>query len=405
MVRCWQHFRGMRQTVTLSIGRNRYGFSLVNYFMDDIKAFAETVYDRFDRLGYCDEEEQQLPPREVLEEVCNVLLNVSCMPEEGRYPAFRVCFIDSDSPFLDVFLYAHVLRFREPVRFNRWELHKLALAMNADMSYLLVDINTDPFLVRGMIVSYTAWIKIMTREQSTGIRMPRIPNIAVTGPGRLEACFGEMTVVSYYAGSCGLFRTDTFTSTLVAQTLRENAKIPEQDRLSLLYRMIWHAKKLEHGGLIFLVPDVEACAPYMDIKYELPVRCLFQGGTDTEETAGVRREKEITAYAGLLARLTAVDGAVILTKDFDLVGFGAELLINPAKRQRPDMHFIGPDDCEELGGRFDDSGMRHRACYSFCDVVEGAVGIVISQEGTVRACTRHDGKVVVYSHVALPIGE
>ena len=48
-------------------------------------------------------------------------------------------------------------------------------------------------------------------------------------------------------------------------------------------------------------------------------------------------------------------------------------------------------------------GMRHRAGYRFCDAVEGSVAFIISQDGMVEACTKHDGKVVVYDNVALPL--
>ena len=47
--------------------------------------------------------------------------------------------------------------------------------------------------------------------------------------------------------------------------------------------------------------------------------------------------------------------------------------------------------------------MRHRAGYRFCSAVEGSVAFVISQDGVIEACTKHDGKVVVYDNVALPM--
>ena len=47
--------------------------------------------------------------------------------------------------------------------------------------------------------------------------------------------------------------------------------------------------------------------------------------------------------------------------------------------------------------------MRHRAAYRFCNVVEGSVAFVISQDGSIEACTKHGGKVVVYDNIALPM--
>jgi hypothetical protein len=47
--------------------------------------------------------------------------------------------------------------------------------------------------------------------------------------------------------------------------------------------------------------------------------------------------------------------------------------------------------------------MRHSAGYRFCSAVPGSVAFVISQDGVIEACTKHDGKVVVYDNVALPM--
>ena len=64
---------------------------------------------------------------------------------------------------------------------------------------------------------------------------------------------------------------------------------------------------------------------------------------------------------------------------------------------------FGEHHLEESTKQFKDYGMRHRAGYRFCDTVDGSVAVIISQDGGIQACTKHDGKVVVYDHVALPM--
>ena len=371
--------------------------------MSDITYFIDTVYKRFEQLDYCTEEDQELPSREDLEDVCQVLLNVSCMKEEGRYPAFRVCFIDPESPILDVYLYSHVLLFDEPILFANRELHKLAPALNSSMSYLILDISKKPFMITGLIASYTNWEQIMTRELTTGNRMPRIPNISVVEPGKLEACFGESPIVSYSSGTCLSFRTDTFTSTVIAEELRKDSTVSEEDRLSLLYRAIWHANGYGHGGHIYVVPSLEACAGLIEIKYRLPSPFLFGHDHEKNHVFGRMREKEIAAYADMIAKFTSVDGAVVLNKNLDLLGFGAETVVDVSSRETPAMRFISHDGLVDPTRHFNDNGMRHRACYRFCNAVEGTVAIIMSQDGTVKACTRHDGSVYVYDNVALPL--
>ncbi len=371
--------------------------------MNQIAAFVDAVYDCYDKVVPIAEEGQQLPPKDVLEEVCQTLLNVSCMREEGRFPSFRVCFIDPDSELLDTYIYAHVLRFKEPVGFTPRDLNKLAPALSPVMSYLILDIKERPFKAIGVIAAYTTWEKIVTRELSSGNRMPQVPNILVNGPGELRACFGETSMINYNAGRCIFFRTDIFTSTLVAEKLRQDTCISENDRLRLLYRILWKVSNYGHGAAILITPSAEACSEFIDLKYRLDSGFLFENGAKNEPLTATAKEKEITTYADLIARLTNVDGSVVLTKDLELLGFGAEILVDKMQRRHPDMCFMGYDNKEQTYKTFKDHGMRHRAGYRFCDAVEGSVAFIISQDGMVEACTKHDGKVVVYDNVALPL--
>lgn len=370
--------------------------------MDEIKQFVKTVCERFDSLENAPEEDQKLPPAPVLETVCHVLHNVSCQQEEHRYPAFRVCFIAPESELLDMYVYSHVLLFERPLRFNAFELNKLFPALNINMSYLMLDISHNPFLIIGIIASYTEWERIVGKEVATGTRMPLIPNIAVRGPGKLEACFGENSLVSFNAGSVVCYRTDTFTSTIVADRLREGSHVSEEDRLSLLERIIGNMKRYAHGGQLFIVPSLETCGGCIDIKYQLPCRCLFRKEDTFKGIRGRSQVKELTAYADLVSKFTSVDGAVVLTRDFDLIGFGAEVIGDMTNRKPPKIRFIRQDGTEDPDRNFNDHGMRHRSGYRFCDTVEGAVGIILSQDGSVKVCTKREGVLYVFDNVGLP---
>ena len=83
--------------------------------MDEIRTFVDKIYDRAEGRSILLDEDQILPPKEVLEKVCHVLLNVSTMREELRYPSFRVCFVDPDSELLSVYIHSHTVFFEEPI--------------------------------------------------------------------------------------------------------------------------------------------------------------------------------------------------------------------------------------------------------------------------------------------------
>lgn len=373
--------------------------------MNGLAAFVDAIleYEKKAKAFHILEEDQELPSGDVLEEVCETLLNVSCMREEGRFPSLRVCFVNPDSDLLHAYIYSHVLLFQNPMEFNTKNLHKLAPALNPVMSYLVLDINSRPFKTIGIIASYTTWEKILTRELTSGNRMPRIPNILVSGPGELDACYGETSIVNYFAGKCVFFRTNTFSSTLVAEELANGSHVPEKERLQLLHMILWRVSNYAHGAAILIVPDSDSCKEFIDLKYQLTSPYLFNDEYGLDIHSMKTREKDLVTYADFIAKLTSVDGSVLLTKDFDLLGFGAETLVDKMGSKHPELCFVGYDDTEDRSRQFKDHGMRHRAAYRFCSAVEGSVGIVVSQDRSIEACTKHKGRVYVYDNVSLPM--
>ena len=371
--------------------------------MNGIGSFVDAFCYRFGSISGALEEDQRLPPREILEDICHVLLNVSTMREEGRFPSFRVCFIRPDSELLSTYIYSHASLFDAPLEFSEKELYRLAPALNADISYLLLDISGKEYKITGILSAFTIWEKIIIREVSIGNRLPRIPNIYVKGAGELEACFGESPIVDYKSGASVIFRTNTFITTLAAKQLRNGSNRTQEERLRLIYRILWRIRQYRHGALLYIVPSADACEKYLDIKYKLPIRYLFGSEERSSQAAEVRKAKDGITYAELIAKFSAVDGAVVLTKDLDLVGFGAETLVDSVSRKHPRMRFVEYDDSVNSKKTFHDNGMRHRACYYLCDNVEDAVSVIISQDGIVKVCTKSDGEVIVYDNVALPL--
>jgi hypothetical protein len=87
-----------------------------------------------------------------------------------------------------------------------------------------------------------------------------------------------------------------------------------------------------------------------------------------------------------LARLASLDGAVLLTPDFELVGFGARL-------RAPEWGgtiMEGPDGLGGGGRPFDASRLdaRHTAAAAYIGAVPGAVAFAASADGPIRALAR-----------------
>jgi hypothetical protein len=371
--------------------------------MDEIKTFVERYYEHFNDSGLATEEEQQLPPVEELIDLCATLLNVSCMREEGHFSSFRVCFMQPDSDFLDAYVYAHSLKFENPVPFKVKDLRKLTPAINPGMSYLVLDLKEKPLMVTGIIAAYTTWDKVIAGELSDGSMMPMIPNLYVKAPGEIDGCLGENTIVSYSFGSTVISRYDVFRDSLISRELSTGSAVNDKERTHFLSRVLWKVDRYRHGGTILIVPSAESCAGFIDVKYKLPCEFLFNEEKSLIDISSSVRENELVSYADFIAKLTTVDGAVLLTKDLDLIGFGVEILTDKMEQKEPPMKFISSDNSVDPFRRFTDNGTRHRSGYRFAHEVDGSVVIIVSQDGAVKACTKNKGDVVVYDNIALTV--
>ena len=115
------------------------------------------------------------------------------------------------------------------------------------------------------------------------------------------------------------------------------------------------------------------------------------------------RKKDISVYADIVARLSCVDGGVVINKNLDLIGFGAQAIADLTNIAPPKMRFVTCNDQIDTGKKFNDNGMRHRACYRFCELLDNSVAVIFSQDGSIKACTKSEGEVVVYQDVAIPM--
>ena len=370
--------------------------------MTGVYQFVDEIFKDYGQYSDNFEEDQMLPSKESLLDVCSILLNASCLPEEGRYSAFRVCFISPGSEYLDSYIYSHVCLFSEPIELSTGKLHKLSPALNAEISCLMLDVARKPYSMIGILSAHTSLFENLMTFSSKGTRMPRIPNILVEKPGRLEFCCGETPLVCYSAGEVTHFRTNTFTSTLVADQLRNGSSVQETDRLLFLYKIMSLIHSYEHGGHVFVVPNGTSLPDIVDVKYRLPAH-LFGDNKGDHLSIDTARKKDISVYADLIARLSCVDGGVVINKNLDLIGFGAQAIVDLTNIAPPKMRFVTSDDQVDTGKKFNDNGMRHRACYRFCELIDDSVAVIFSQDGSIKACTKEEGEVVVYQDVAVPM--
>jgi hypothetical protein len=194
---------------------------------------------------------------------------------------------------------------------------------------------------------------------------------------------------------------------------------------------------LGHGGAILIVPDTQLGVASSAWRSELDLddlstkagpidetfmklRDLHRRALDEEERLNEeRRSSQRWTGRGFdyatslgnslddvtkgLARLSGIDGAIVLDPDLRVLGFGVKIRskadgLLSTRVVRPFVGFA-PHDVPLSGV----GGTRHQSAIKFVYAVPGAASIVVSQDGPVSVVGResHDGPVTVMKHAEL----
>ena len=103
--------------------------------------------------------------------------------------------------------------------------------------------------------------------------------------------------------------------------------------------------------------------------------------------------------AHLVADLTHVDGAVVMTTGLDLLGFGEEIAGDVPEVPRV-MRARDLEGVEREWVRTDRVGTRHRSAYRLCHILRDAPAVVVSQDGGRRFIRWHKDAVTYWEQVA-----
>ena len=118
----------------------------------------------------------------------------------------------------------------------------------------------------------------------------------------------------------------------------------------------------------------------------------FETTTDDEiETL----DEALFETAHLIAGLAAADGAVVMSKQNELLGFGGMISgrLPDVERVGRALDLEGEKVAEEETGNV---GARHRSAYRLASALPGSVAVVISQDGGVRWVCQRGGRVTYW---------
>ena len=292
----------------------------------------------------------------------------------------------------------------------------------------------------------------------TSAPLPPLPVVHVTGPGRLEVRKGSVTVGRLDKGYLSDSSMDIFESrwlpdgfaTARAELMDMHAAAREralerdgeswasldQDlarriAAQTFKRLVSTVQNFSHGGTIIFVPperteeffgenryvaleygisDGEPRRRFRALIVEIMNRLAQAHGTTdasrTPRTVGWKEyqesddekisslEEAILEVAHLVAALATTDGAVVMTKRYELLGFGGEISgkLAGVETASKALDVEGTTVVEEPT---EIVGTRHRSAYRLCKELPDVVIVVVSKDGDVRF-VRRQGDAVAY---------
>ena len=311
-----------------------------------------------------------------------------------------------------------VLTFRRSLPLSAESVTKLAPAFNPNVSALAV----AP--VDGQSREYEIWGAIIyapTSDLFTGssLGMQGLTNLWRPDALTVTAVSASSLLVSRGEAQIGRFASGEFTRA-VPTPFNSYAMgnyvgvVISEDKgyggdgfyLNRYFRVLEYllaqASARGHGGTIIISP----CSKVRDHREHFAANYSFDGDLQLEYLLNemVKTEREHSAFSpmykrvcreklDILAQLSCVDGALVLSSSLEVVSFGATL---KAPKWEGDV-LVGPDGFGGGGQLFDASklGTRHNSAINFIGASPGAICFVLSQDGPVRGLAKRDAGTVL----------
>ena len=311
----------------------------------------------------------------------------------------------------------------------------------------------------GLINSGTRWLRDVQGGRRAGAPLPPAPVVHVNAPGSIEAYKGHELVGKLQGGRLSGSRMDPFESEWLPgqfsrlleefterhEAARNHARELSGERWApleptlrrriterMMKRVISVVRDARHGGTVIFIPlenagELSSEDHYIDLRYpfaDVRARVSFPdlvvdilnrlsqlyGTSDHEQEPRVVGWEEFEAtiddeietldaalfdVAHLIAGLAAADGAVVMSKQNELLGFGGMI-----SGRLPDVESVwraldleGEKVVEEGTANV---GARHRSAYRLAGALPGSVAVVISQDGGVRWVCWKGGRVTYW---------
>ena len=392
-----------------------------------------------------------------MEALISACYQASLLREEERSVTFRVilCGPDRLPPRGGPPGGIHRLEFPEPRPFDVQELRRLSPA--ADYYRSLVGVCWDEegdLRIWGLVHSGPRWLRADQGGRDAPPPLPQVLILRVHGPGRIAVDVGPETLCKLDEGRLSDVSMDVFASRWLPESfapvrgelaeihagLRDQARKKGEVWARLdndvtriigqhtIKRIISAVRDSHHGGTVVIIPprlaDDILEDRYVSLKYKFidaEPRRRFRtlivdvmnalarsyAGAPAKDPVGwedyeassdedlSELDEAIFEVAHLIAGLTAVDGAVVMTQRFELLGFAGEISGGLSGVQTV-AKALDIEAYETVEESTEGVGTRHRSAYRLCKELPDVIAVVISQDGNVRFVKCMEGAVTYW---------
>ncbi len=343
----------------------------------------------------------------------------------------------------------HVLTFAEPIPFSPHEIRKLSGAASYYRSLIGIRIHPENGLqIWGIIESGTRWLNRVEGGRFDGTPLPPHFVVHILGSGRILTACGYRRHLELDAGFILATGFDPFKSKWLpnhfapvrqwllrqlADRKLEGAVVEDCFIRTMAQNVVRRTLSLVrtrgHGGMLVYLPLRIVKSP--ELSSTLRLRCPFAVNGSAQHfpelmlramhrlsTIGSQHgfervtwtdyqsihdplltevDESFSEMAHLLADLMCVDGALVLSTRFQLIGFGGEILGNQPVEQVDRALDLEADSVAPE--RADSSGTRHRSAYRLLSAVPDALAIVVSQDGSIRFVSNRAQRVIYWPYL------
>jgi hypothetical protein len=344
-----------------------------------------------------------------------------------------------------------IARFTERRPLSTSEIRRLAPATGLSSTFIAVESTDSGPFIWGTVDMGSEWALVQSAEETWGVGLPFLLVITVSAPGTISLKFSDSLLFSVERGqpaqqSCNVLKfgpVHEFFRPVMQMLLKE--AFPNRDDvisdthfffsyggeyLRFLARTLKYAEELGHGGTIIVLRGEEGdVGDLLSVKYPISsfqmwdelvryVRVIYEeiessklidGKPQVERelldqwrTASRERGKlshRLIDRSRFLARLTQVDGALVVTERVRVVGFGA--IIRDLSETQPSFQFCQDELCRRFVKLKSEAyGTRHRSAIGLCQRLD-CLAFVMSQDGGVKALRCQEGEVLLWPSVLL----